>query len=303
MAPQQPRGLQVREDAETVQPLYLTTKEVADLLRIRERKVYDMVAAGEIPHRRITGKLLFPRTEVLAWIGGEDVAAPAERPAVLTGSHDPLLDWAVRESGAGLATLWNGSLDGLDRFVAGEAALAGLHVPDDDGWNLTTVAARGLRDCVLIAWAGRARGLVLSPQLEGRAGSLADLKGARLVLRQPGAGASVLFERLLNAAGLTAGDFKTAGGVARTETDAATAIATGEADLALGLEAVARQFHLPFLPLLRERFDLLIDRRAYFSAPVQALLGFAQTQAFADKAAAMGGYELDGMLGVRWLSP
>ncbi|HMB14063.1 MAG TPA: helix-turn-helix domain-containing protein, partial [Roseovarius sp.] len=93
-------------------PAYLTTKEVADLLRVRERKVYDMVARGEIPHRKITGKLLFPQGELNAWIEGEGALHPATRPDLVTGSHDPLLDWALRESGAGLATLWNGSCDG-----------------------------------------------------------------------------------------------------------------------------------------------------------------------------------------------
>ena len=64
------------EEAGGGQPPYLTTKEVAALLRVRERKVYDLAAAGGIPHRRITGKLLFPRTEILAWIeGGGDAAS------------------------------------------------------------------------------------------------------------------------------------------------------------------------------------------------------------------------------------
>ena len=90
-------------------PAYLTTKEVADLLRVRERKVYDMVATGEIPHRKITGKLLFPQGELTAWIEGEGALRPTMRPDLVTGSHDPLLDWALRESGAGLATLWNGT--------------------------------------------------------------------------------------------------------------------------------------------------------------------------------------------------
>mgnify|MGYP003652046767 FL=1 len=48
-----------------IDPSYLTTKEVAELLRVKERKVYDLAGAGEIPHRRITGKLLFPRAELM----------------------------------------------------------------------------------------------------------------------------------------------------------------------------------------------------------------------------------------------
>ncbi len=291
------------EDTGGPPPAYLTTKEVAALLRVRERKVYDLAAAGGIPHRRITGKLLFPRTEILAWIEGGGETAFPERPEVLTGSHDPLLDWAVRESGSGLATLWNGSLDGLASFAEGRAALAGLHIPEAEDWNIRAVAGRGLRGAVLIAWAGRARGLVLSPAMRGRVRRVSDLKGRRVAMRQPGAGAAALFEALLSKEGLTASDLAPCAELARTESDAAAAVAAGEADAAPGIEAMARQFHLPFLPLVRERFDLLIDRRAYFTDRVQALAAFAQSDAFRGKAAAMGGYDLAEAGQVRWLSP
>lgn len=284
-------------------PAYLTTREVADLLRVKERKVYDLAAAGEIPHRRITGKLLFPSAEIMAWIdgGGEPAARP--RPAVLSGSHDPLLDWTVRESGSGLAMLVNGSQDGLDRFAAGEAALAGLHVPDDDGWNLHAVQAMGLTGCVLIGWALRTRGLILAPSVRDRVRGLADLKGCRVILRQPGAGAASLFDRLLADQGISLSELETTSTPARTESDAAAAIATGEADAAIGIEAMARQFKLPFLPLIEERFDLLVDRRAYFTPPVQAVMTFARTSAVRDKATAMGGYDLSCLGEVRWISP
>ena len=108
-------------------------KELADFLRIKQRKVYDLAASGNIPCSRAMGKLLFPRAEIEAWVargmtaGGmaESVpagfAAPARnRPGVFLGSHDPLLDWALRQSRCGLATFFDGSLDGLDRYAAGE---------------------------------------------------------------------------------------------------------------------------------------------------------------------------------------
>ena len=289
------------EEAGGRQPPYLTTKEVAALLRVRERKVYDLAAAGRIPHRRIT--LLFPRTEILAWIEGGGGSASAERPEVLTGSHDPLLDWAVRESGSGLATLWNGSLDGLDSFAGGHAALAGLHIPEEADWNVRTVAGRGVQDSVLVAWAARARGLVLSEGVRGEVRCFSDLRGMRVAMRQPGAGAAALFENLLAKEGLAARDLIPTAELARTESDAAAAVAAGDADAALGIEAMARQFNLPFLPLVRERFDLLIDRRAYFTDRVQALMAFARGDVFRRKAAAMGGYDLSEAGRVRWLSP
>jgi excisionase family DNA binding protein len=284
-------------------PAYLTTREVADLLRVKERKVYDMVAAGEIPHRKITGKLLFPQVEIMGWIEGEGALRPADRPALVTGSHDPLLDWALRESGSGLATLWNGSRDGLAAFAEGRAALAGLHIPDAQGWNIDAVAELGLRDAVLIGWAQRRRGLILAPAVAEMVKGFADLRGRRVILRQEGAGTTALFARLMAEAGLTAEDLKTPTSPAHTESDAAAAVAAGEAEATLGIEAMARQFRLVFRPLLQERFDLLIDRRAYFTDPVQRLMRFMRSETVAAKAAAFGGYETREMGEVRWLSP
>ncbi|WP_407943286.1 helix-turn-helix domain-containing protein [Mangrovicoccus ximenensis] len=62
---------------------YLTVRELAELLRLKERKVYDLAASGELPCSRATGKLLFPAAEIRAWIegarGGRSMAA-APRP-------------------------------------------------------------------------------------------------------------------------------------------------------------------------------------------------------------------------------
>mgnify|MGYP006268951473 CR=1 FL=1 len=284
-------------------PAYLTTREVADLLRVKERKVYDLAAAGEIPHRRITGKLLFPHAELVGWIERGAGGPAADTPPVVTGSHDPLLDWAVREVDAGLATLWNGSGDGLVAFAEGRAALAGLHLPEPDGWNVDSVAARGLSGCVLIGWAVRMRGLLVAPHAADRVAGITDLRGLRVARRQPGAGAATLLDRLLDDAGLGAGDTVPARHVARTESDAAAMVAGGEADAALGIAAMARRYSLAFVPLTEERYDLLIDRRAYFTPPVQALVAFARTAAFADRAAALGGYDIGAAGAVRWLSP
>lgn len=49
-------------------PAYLTTAEVAEYLRLKERKVYDLVSQGVIPCVRVTGKLLFPRQRIDLWL-------------------------------------------------------------------------------------------------------------------------------------------------------------------------------------------------------------------------------------------
>ncbi len=289
-------------------PEFMTTREVAALLRVRERKVYDMAAAGEIPCRRVTGKLLFPRAGIERWLGGAGGPAIGGAPraaaaaaAVVAGSHDPLLDWAIRESGSGLATMFDGSLDGLDRLAEGAAVAAGLHVPEGDGWNVAAASQRlGGTPAVLVGWALRRRGLVFPRDraLSGPEG----LRGLRLVRRQASAGAGLWLETVLGAAGL-AGAVAWTDAVARTETEAASMVAQGEADAAAGLGSAAAPFGLGFLPLTDEGFDLAIDRRAYFDPPLQRLFAFARGPAFAAKAAALGGYDLAPLGAVRWNGP
>ena len=49
-------------------PELMDTREVAAYLRLKERRIYDLVRQRAIPHVRATGKLLFPREQVDAWI-------------------------------------------------------------------------------------------------------------------------------------------------------------------------------------------------------------------------------------------
>jgi excisionase family DNA binding protein len=292
-------------------PDYLTTREVADLIRLKERKVYDLVATGAIPCVRVTGKLLFPRALVEAWLarhaefggGAETLQA---RPNICAGSHDPLLDWALREAGTDLAVSFGGSLSGLERLAKGQAQMAGLHLPEEgeSGWNVEHVK-RALpgQPVVLIEWARRQQGLIVAPGNPLELERVADLAGRRVIGRQREAGAFVLLAKLLGEAGLSVSDLKLAVPPALTESDVATAIAEGRADAGLGIAAVARQARLDFVPLVEERYDLAVWRAAYFEAPMQKLLAFGRTSRFAERAKALGGYDVEGLGAVRYNAP
>ncbi len=292
-----------------LEPRFLTTKEVAALLRVKERKIYDLAAEGDIPCTRATGKLLFPRDALEQWIarhGPAATAAPARapRPAVFLGSHDPLLAWALGESGAGLATAFEGSHDGLARFARGEGVAAALHIHEPGGgWNEGAVAAEaGGLPAVLVEWAWRSRGLIVAPGNPLDLVGVADLAGRRAVPRQEQAGSERLFRALAAEAGLADGAIDLLH-PARNETDAAAHILNGAADAAFGLEAVARQYRLGFVPLLRERFDLLVWRQAWFEPPMQRLIAFTRTELFAAKVAELGGYDVSGLWTVHWNGP
>jgi molybdate-binding protein len=123
-----------------------------------------------------------------------------ERPPVVAGSHDPLLEWAVRDSECDLAIMFNGSLDGLNRFAQGKARCCGLHVfdPDSGDYNRAVVARTlaGL-DVVLIEWGWREQGLIVAAGNPHGIRDLSALREARLRLvdRQEGAGSRLLFHQ------------------------------------------------------------------------------------------------------------
>ena len=285
----------------------MTTAEVAAYLRIKERKVYDLVATGRIPCTRVTGKLLFPKPLLDLWIesetSGGGLLQAAPRPAVAVGSHDPLLDWALRQSDSGIATLFDGSLSGLQRFMEGEALFCGLHVPDaaaddplGDSANahlFSGIEGAGAR-LVLIEWARREQGLILAPGNPKGIRSLQGLATTKAVLRprQAEAGSRVLLDILMHRSGLAGNAVALDRTIARSETDAATAIADGEADAAFGIAAVARRFGLDFVPLAVERYDLAIARRDYFAPPFQKLLAVTRTPEFRAQADKLGGYDV-----------
>jgi len=213
---------------------------------------------------------------------------------IVGGSHDPLLEWALRQCGGGLAMLPGASADGLARMAAGEAAVAGIHFRDNVARASETLAGH---DVVLIHWAKRHQGLVVAPGNPLRLGGTADLAGRRVVLRQPGAGSRALFDELAAGVGFIPA------GTALTETEVGLAVLQGQADAGLAVESVAASLRLGFVPVVVESYDLLVHRHAYFEPAVQALMAFARTRAFGAQAESLGGYDLGELGAVRWNAP
>lgn len=281
-------------------PNLMTTAEVAEYLRLGERTIYELVRRKRIPCSRISGKLLFPRLLIDLWVEqqvdleGEHLREP---PPIVAGSSDPLLEWALRESGSGLAILSTGSSEGLMRLSRSEATAAALHLRDPETGDYNLPALRrgtGLYDVVLLHWAWREQGLVVAAGNPLGIRTLQDVatRQARLVARQEGAGAQQLLLHLLEEVGAEPDELQMLPRPALTESDVATQVADGEADCGLAVASVARRFRLDFVPLARERFDLAVRRRNYFQPPLQALFDFARAPGFAEKAEAFGGYDV-----------
>ena len=284
---------------------FLTTKELAELLRIKERRVYDLAASGEVPCSRATGKLLFPRKAIDQWLieHGSGFAALRRktRPDVLVGSHDPLLEWALVASKSGISSLFETSQGGLSRFKEGGAICAGTHLfsPDDESWNVPLVLQDvEFRRAVLVEWARRRRGFVVRSGNPLGIKKWVDLEGRRVAARQAGSGAGQLFVHLAGKANvqLTEDQFTSD---CLSDFEAVLTVDREEADVAFGLKCFADQLKLDFIPIIEERFDLLVCRKAWFDEPFQSFMAFTKSAEFRQKAKSLGGYDIRSQWTVR----
>ncbi|MBJ7277550.1 helix-turn-helix transcriptional regulator [Marinobacter salarius] len=286
---------------------FLTTSEVADYLRLKQRKVYELVREQQIPCTKVTGKLLFPRQAIDVWIMSHlegDAGSGAAIAPILAGSNDPLLEWTVREAGTDLALLCHGSGDGVKRLLDGRAMLVGLHLTDPEtgaGNDPLRCGLGGLRDLVMIHWAKRRQGLLLRPGNPKGIENLKDLFSGRVrvVRRQPGAGADSVLTWLLERERLDAGKLTTTRHPALGEDDLALEVREGRADCGLGVETAALRHGLEFIPLHTEAFDLAMRRRSYFEPQFQKLLAFCRSDHFRERAESMGGYDIDYLGSIR----
>ena len=56
-----------RASTNEVRPKFLNVKELAELLRIKSRTVYEMVSQGRIPYRKAGDRTIFLLDEILEW--------------------------------------------------------------------------------------------------------------------------------------------------------------------------------------------------------------------------------------------
>jgi excisionase family DNA binding protein len=280
-----------------------TTAEAARYLRLKERKIYEMVAEGAVPCTKVTGRWLFPKAELDHWLASS-IARPAgttgPQPApIVAGSHDPLLEWAMRESDCGLATLAVGSEAGFKRFIAGEAIAAAMHLhalenPEADA-NVAALARRSdMQDAVLISFCRREQGFLLAPgnPLKIRGIEQVVAKNARVAMRPQGAGAQLLLLSLLHREKVALETLAAISPVCPTGPDIAQAIRAGRADTGIATRSVANAAGLDFVPIVWEPFDLLMRQRDYFRPAMQTLVRFLRSDELMARAQELGGFDL-----------
>ena len=224
-----------------------------------------------------------------------------ERTLMIMGSHDPMLDLLatrlrLRSAAARSVSVNVGSIGGLVALRRGEAHVAGCHLfdPESASYNAPYLE-RYLRDepVALVTFAQREQGLILPAGNPLDIKGIADLRRARYINRQRGAGTRVLFDYLLQQHDIAPAEIPGYAHEEVTHLAVAAAVADGIGDCGMGLRSAAEAMGLDFIGLTWERFDLAIPRRHLQSAPVQALLETLNDADFKRELGAQSGYRSD----------
>ena len=240
---------------------------------------------------------------------GEEVAAELLKPEwqientlVMIGSHDNtidiLADELVRVDGRYFLTSSHvGSMGGLMAIKRGHAHLAGAHLldPETGDYNFPYIK-RYLKDIPVkvVNLVHREQGLIIQKGNPKNIRGLEDLTRDDVVFvnRQRGSGTRILLDFRLSQLGISGDRIKGYRQEEFTHMGVAVNVLSGSADVGMGIYAAARALDLDFIPVVSERYDLIIPLEFWNDDKIRLLIDIIRSNEFRDRVLELGGYDV-----------
>ena len=222
---------------------------------------------------------------------------------LMLGSHDLTIDLlasAIKEASAGGVAISSsnvGSMGGLVAVGKGIAHFAGSHLLDTETGDYNRSWLKKYlpgTDIALVTLVHRHQGLMTlkgNPKGIRNIGDLAR-RDVALVNRQAGSGTRILLDYELKKSGVDAASISGYGNEEYTHMGVAMAVTSSRADVGMGIMAAARALDLDFIPVARERYDLVIPARFLKDPRIVLLLDIIRSDMFREQVMSLGGYEI-----------
>lgn len=288
----------------------MNTKEVAGYLGIHEKQVYALIKTGRMPATRVTGKWIFPKRVIDGWIeanaksGLEEVRQKGNRIAgalLASGSNDPVLDilqTCLRKAHPEfiIFSANTGSREGLSALDRGWTDIAWSHLfhPESGEYNIPYLDKYlPLVRPVVVNLFYRELGFLTARGNPLGIRGFADLtrEGVRFINRQAGSGTRLLLDYRLEEEGISSGGISGYGREVFTHIEVGLAVLSGDADTGVATSAVSNLLGLDFVPVTRERFDMILDQPVFFQKGVQALMEVLAGEEFRKRVKNLGSYD------------
>lgn len=289
---------------------FLTVPQLAELLHVNEKKIYQLAGCGEIPGTKVTGKWIFPRQLIDDWLLENSHGGVMHDRLLIGGSDDRLIhqicdraaiDW---QQHALISYSPSGTRHGLRMLDTGRIDVCFMN------WGASESSARrhlGLLRCyrnhaswVIVRCVQRKQGLILGRHLpspscnatnEQAIQSLIANASLRWAMRQNDSGTERLLEDMCSTFGhgITGLNVSTH---CNSDVSAAAAVNTDHADICCGLQSTASDFKLDYLDMYDVSLDMVMTRKTYFRTLMQDFIKRLQDDDALDMASHLGGYSL-----------
>lgn len=220
---------------------------------------------------------------------------------IVVGGCDPAMflasEYVRKHEPDNLVPCLMGSSFALAALKRGEIHVAGVHLADENSetWNLLDLKqSLGDMDCIVVTFAHWEEGFIVRRGNPKKIRTVNDIAKptVRIVNRERGSGARRLLDQQLAASRISSSRLKGYGDEVFSHLEVASRIKAGLADTGIGVRAAASIAGLDFVPLQRERYDLVIPRDYYETLHgLKILLDTIVSRPFRDELDALGGYD------------
>jgi putative molybdopterin biosynthesis protein len=218
---------------------------------------------------------------------------------VLRASHDSalaLLGEHCMPARLHLDIRFTGSADALHELNAGRCAIAGFHLPPRT--TTDSLIARTYKPLLhperhrLIGFARRVQGLAVARGNPLDLHTIADVaaRRARFVNRPTGTGTRLLLDAQCEQHGVARSLLVGYDNEEPSHAAVAQAVAAGQADTGLCIEAAARSRGLDFVPLLWEDYFLVCDKATLTQPAVRTLQTVLRSESWLRRLSTLAGY-------------
>ncbi|MDF2472903.1 MAG: excisionase [Anaerocolumna sp.] len=191
-----------------------------------------------------------------------------------------------------------GSYNGLYSLYHGNVQMATAHLWDGDTGEYNTPYVKRMLPgvpAIIVNLACRQQGFYVAKGNPKGITGWADLKRSdiSIISREKGSGTRILLDEHLRLLNIAAGNIDGYHRESTSHLAIASLIAQGGADLGMGNEKAALQVNgIDFIPLQKERYDLVIKKEDFWKEPFQAVLDIIKSTAFKKEIEGIGGYDL-----------